>query len=94
MSIHVIATLAFLASLWIMAPIYQNRWFWALLTVITSQIMTSGFMYTQIRGVPYNAGGKWIAGGFQNQFGGEVPVVASVCKLILLSPHYLFMSSV
>ena len=42
--------------------------------------MTSGHMFTRIRGSPYTDGnGQWIAAGFQNQFGQEVHVVALIC---------------
>jgi oligosaccharyltransferase complex subunit gamma len=44
-------------------------------------------MYTRIRGVPYvGSDGNWIAGGFQHQFGQEVPVIAAICQLNVLSP--------
>lgn len=37
-------------------------------------------MFTRIRGSPYTgADGSWIAGGYQNQFGQEVQVVALIC---------------
>lgn len=62
-------------------PVICNRWIWATGTVLVSLVMTSGFMFTRIRGVPY-AGhdGSWIAGGYQNQFGQEVQVVSMICK--------------
>ncbi|THH16348.1 hypothetical protein EW146_g4281 [Bondarzewia mesenterica] len=51
-----------------LAPIFRNRWTWAAITVITSLVMTSGFMFTRIRGMPMTAAnGQWIAPGFQNQ---------------------------
>ncbi|KAF8201821.1 oligosaccharyl transferase subunit OST3/OST6 family [Pholiota molesta] len=65
------------------SPIVQNRWSWAVVTVITSLVMTSGYMFTRIRGVPYNGGdGNWIAAGYQNQFGQEVQVVAFIYGLL------------
>lgn len=61
-------------------PVLQSRWVWAAGTVLTSLIMTSGYMFTRIRGVPYvGPNGSWIAQGYQNQFGQEVQVVAMVC---------------
>lgn len=37
-------------------------------------------MFTRIRGAPYTGNdGSWIAGGYQNQFGQEVQVVALIC---------------
>jgi len=63
------------------APILNSRWTWAAITVITSLVMTSGFMFTRIRGTPYSGpGGQWIMAGYQNQFGQEVHVVAAICK--------------
>lgn len=63
------------------SPILKSRWTWAAGTIITSLIMTSGYMFTRIRGSPYTGGnGNWIAGGFQNQFGQEVHVVALICE--------------
>lgn len=45
--------------------------------------MTSGFMFTRIRGMPYvGHDGSWIAGGYQNQFGQEVQVVSMICKCL------------
>lgn len=42
--------------------------------------MTSGYMFTRIRGAPYTGpNGAWIAQGYQNQYGQEVQVVAMVC---------------
>ncbi|KAF8238653.1 oligosaccharyl transferase subunit OST3/OST6 family [Tricholoma matsutake] len=65
------------------APILQSRWVWAIITIITSLIMTSGYMFTRIRGSPYTGGdGNWLAGGFQNQFGQEVSVVAFIYGLL------------
>jgi len=63
------------------APVLKSRWSWAFVTIVTSLIMTSGYMFTRIRGVPYvGADGGWLAGGYQNQFGQEVHVIASVCE--------------
>ncbi|KAF8910946.1 oligosaccharyl transferase subunit OST3/OST6 family [Gymnopilus junonius] len=79
----VIGVLGSLLCLRFIAPIVQNKWFWAAGTVITSLVMTSGYMFTRIRGSPYNGGdGSWIAGGYQNQFGQEVQVVAFIYGLL------------
>jgi hypothetical protein len=44
--------------------------------------MTSGYMFTRIRGAPYSGpNGAWIAQGYQNQYGQEVQVIAMVCTL-------------
>ncbi|KAJ6630819.1 oligosaccharyl transferase subunit OST3/OST6 family [Mycena sp. CBHHK59/15] len=71
--------LAFAVTLRFVAPILQSRWTWAIGTILTSLVMTSGYMFTRIRNSPFMGGdGSWIAGGFQNQFGQEVQVVAVV----------------
>ncbi|KII88486.1 hypothetical protein PLICRDRAFT_54324 [Plicaturopsis crispa FD-325 SS-3] len=68
------------------APIFQNRWVWAAGTVLTSLIMTSGYMFTRIRGMPYTgAGGQWIAAGYQSQFGQETQVVAGIYGILAVS---------
>lgn len=47
--------------------------------------MTSGYMFTRIRGSPYSGeNGQWIASGYQNQFGQEVQVVAFICLFCYL----------
>ena len=64
-----------------LSPVIQSKWTWAAGTVIVSLVMISGFMFTRIRGVPYNGGnGNWIAQGYQNQFGQEVQVVSFICR--------------
>ncbi|KAI9571533.1 hypothetical protein HD554DRAFT_203271 [Boletus coccyginus] len=77
-------------------PVIHNRWIWAAGTVVVSLVMTSGFMFTRIRGVPYaGQDGSWIAGGYQNQFGQEVQVVsmiygtlaASFLMLTIVTPY-------
>ncbi|ESK97005.1 dolichyl-diphosphooligosaccharide-protein glycotransferase [Moniliophthora roreri MCA 2997] len=71
--------LAFAVTLRFISPILQSRWTWAAITVLTSLVMTGGYMFTRIRNVPYTgADGAWIAGGYQNQYGQEVQVVALV----------------
>lgn len=77
-------------------PVLQNRWVWAANTILFSTIMTSGYMFTRIRGTPYVApDGSWLAAGFQTQYGQEVHVVSllygvlagSFVMLILLVPQ-------
>ncbi|KAF8163316.1 oligosaccharyl transferase subunit OST3/OST6 family [Crassisporium funariophilum] len=78
-----VGILGALLTLTFIAPIVQSRWTWAAGTVIVSLVMTSGFMFTRIRGVPYNGGdGNWIAAGYQNQFGQEVQVVSFIYGLL------------
>ncbi|KAF4615316.1 hypothetical protein D9613_003071 [Agrocybe pediades] len=68
------------------SPIVQNRWSWAVGTVLVTLVMTSGFMFTRIRNVPFNGGdGSWIAAGYQNQYGQEVQVVSFMYGLLAFS---------
>ncbi|PPQ99636.1 hypothetical protein CVT24_005214 [Panaeolus cyanescens] len=77
-------------------PIINNRWTWAAGVVITCLAMTSGYMFSRIKNVPFNApNGNWIALGHQNQFGQEVQAVAflygtlafSLLALMLVVPY-------
>ncbi|KAG2134431.1 uncharacterized protein EDB93DRAFT_846975 [Suillus bovinus] len=64
-------------------PALQNRWVWAAGTIATSLVMTSGYMFTRIRGTPYTGpNGAWIAQGYQNQYGQEVQVIAGVYGIL------------
>ncbi|PFH54341.1 hypothetical protein AMATHDRAFT_135782 [Amanita thiersii Skay4041] len=66
-----------------LSPLLQSRWTWAIGTILTSLVMTSGFMFTRIRNSPYTGGnGNWVAAGFQNQFGQEVHVVSFMYGLL------------
>ncbi|RDB21052.1 Dolichyl-diphosphooligosaccharide--protein glycosyltransferase subunit 3 [Hypsizygus marmoreus] len=77
---------AVLVTLRFSAPILQNRWTWALVTITVSLVMTSGYMFTRIRSSPYNGGGgNWVASGYQNQFGQEVTVVSCIYGLLATS---------
>ncbi|KAJ7774600.1 hypothetical protein DFH07DRAFT_104674 [Mycena maculata] len=61
------------------APILQSRWTWGVISILTSLIMTSGFMFTRIRNSPFMGhDGSWVAGGYQNQYGQEVQVLTVV----------------
>ncbi|KAJ7905510.1 hypothetical protein B0H14DRAFT_2660569 [Mycena olivaceomarginata] len=71
--------LAFAVTLRFISPVLQSRWTWAIGTILVSLVMTSGYMFTRIRGSPFvGQDGSWIAGGFQNQYGQEVQVIAVV----------------
>ncbi|KAJ6496693.1 hypothetical protein C8R47DRAFT_353361 [Mycena vitilis] len=71
--------LAAAVALRFVAPVLQSRWTWAVGSILTSLVMTSGYMFTRIRNSPFIGGdGSWIAGGFQNQFGQEVQVISVV----------------
>ncbi|KAF8844944.1 oligosaccharyl transferase subunit OST3/OST6 family [Paxillus ammoniavirescens] len=64
-------------------PVIQNRWVWAAGTILVSLVMTAGYMFTRIRGVPHiGHDGSWIAAGYQNQFGQEVQVVAMIYGIL------------
>ncbi|KZO95177.1 oligosaccharyl transferase subunit OST3/OST6 family [Calocera viscosa TUFC12733] len=65
-----------------LGEIIMNRWLWAVLTVVLSLVMTSGYMFVQIRGMPYSQRGSMIAGGFQNQYGIETNLVAALYGLL------------
>lgn len=73
--------LGFLSLIRFIAPILQNKWVWAIGTILTSLVMTSGYMFTQIRGVPYTGpNGQWIASGYQNMYGQEVQAISLICE--------------
>ena len=75
------AILSLVAALRFVSPILKSRWTWAAITVLTSLVMTSGYMFVRIRGMPYTGpNGAWVAGGYQSQFGQEVQVVAMICR--------------
>jgi oligosaccharyltransferase complex subunit gamma len=80
-------------SIRFLAPVLRNRWTWAAITVLTSLVMTSGYMFTRIRGMPTTAAdGQWIAQGFQTQYGQETTVVATLYGL--LSAAFLMLTLV
>ncbi|KZT67725.1 hypothetical protein DAEQUDRAFT_745980 [Daedalea quercina L-15889] len=71
--------LSFVAALRFISPILKSRWTWAVITVLTSLVMTSGFMFVRIRGMPFNGpNGAWVAGGYQTQYGQEIQVVSMI----------------
>ena len=73
-------TLILLSGVRVLLPVLRSRWAWAIGIVLTSLVMTSGFMFVRIRGMPNSgANGQWIAPGYQNQFGQEVQVVSFIC---------------
>jgi oligosaccharyltransferase complex subunit gamma len=84
-------TLAFFSlsaalSIRFLAPVLNNRWTWAFITVLTSLVMTSGYMFTRIRGMPSVASdGSWISHGYQTQYGQETTVIASICMWLSFS---------
>ena len=73
------------ATLRFISPILQSRLTWAIGTVVTTLVMTSGYMFVRIRGAPYSgSNGQWIAAGYQNQYGQETQVVSLMCMYLLL----------
>ncbi|CAL1704424.1 unnamed protein product [Somion occarium] len=76
-------TLIAAATLRFIYPVLKSRWTWAAGTILTSLVMTSGYMFTRIRGTPMSGpNGQWIAPGYQNQFGQETQVVAMIYGLL------------
>jgi len=95
-AVTAISALGIILLLRSISPIIQNKWSWAFVTVVIMLIMTSGFMYALIRGVPFSGpNGEWIAAGYQNQVGKEVHLISfiygllsfSLLMLILVVPH-------
>lgn len=89
MAVTAIGILGAALILRFISPIVQNRWLWAVITVVTMLVMTSGFMFVRIRGAPYTGGnGQWVAAGYSNQYGQEVQVVAFICKRLPILPYF------
>ncbi|KAI0780830.1 oligosaccharyl transferase subunit OST3/OST6 family [Trametes elegans] len=81
------------AGIRVFLPVLRSRWAWAAGTILTSLVMTSGFMFVRIRGMPHSgANGQWIAPGYQNQFGQETQVVSFIYGL--LSAAFLMLTLV
>lgn len=58
---------------------------WMIFVIVFSVINTGGYMWNTIRNPPFIAAGDggradFIAGGFQNQYGVETFIVASLCN--------------
>ena len=64
----------------IVLPIISNRWTWALIVISTMLVMTSGFMFVRIRGMPYRTKDHSMIPGYQNQVGAEIWTVSFKCK--------------
>jgi hypothetical protein len=76
-----VMTLLSLLSIRFVLPVLKGRLVWILLTVIPSIIFTGGFMFTQIRGSPWEMpNGQWMAAGYSNQYGKEVQMISIICK--------------
>lgn len=92
MAVTAIGILGAALILRFISPIVQNRWLWAVFTVATILVMTSGFMFVRIRGVPYTGGnGQWVAAGYSNQYGQEVQAVAFICKQSLFRHTFVLL---
>jgi oligosaccharyltransferase complex subunit gamma len=67
--------------------ILTNRRLWATMSIVVCLLMTSGFMWNQIRQPPFIAADphtrqpQLIAGGFQNQYGVETQIMALLYAL-------------
>lgn len=77
-------TLLVTAAPYIM-PIVSSRKIWAALTLVAILVLTSGFMFTHIRKVPYVSGDghggiSYFVAGFQSQLGLETQIIAAICK--------------
>ncbi|KDQ07924.1 hypothetical protein BOTBODRAFT_166427 [Botryobasidium botryosum FD-172 SS1] len=57
------------------SSVFLSRWTWGFVTIATSIVMCSGFMFVRIRNMPLavttKTGASWVANGFQTQYGGE-----------------------
>jgi len=60
------------------SSIFMSRWTWGFITIVTSLVMCSGFMFVRIRNMPLMVNSKngWIANGFQTQYGMETNVIS------------------
>ncbi|KAI5122956.1 hypothetical protein M0805_006835 [Coniferiporia weirii] len=68
-------------------PIILSRWTWAIITISTMLVMTSGFMFVRIRGMPFRTKEHSMMPGFQNQVGAEIWTVSF--KYFTLSSAFL-----
>ncbi|KLO10678.1 dolichyl-diphosphooligosaccharide-protein glycotransferase [Schizopora paradoxa] len=68
-------------------PVLVNKWTWAAITISTMLVMTSGFMFVRIRGMPYRTAEHTMVPGYQNQVGAEIWTVSS--KYFILSSSFL-----
>ena len=73
--------------------IFTNKYFWALVSISAILIFNGGYMFTQIRNSPYSRGTDYIAGGFQDQFGAEVWIVAGTYAVLAFSTITLAISA-
>ena len=83
-----VGALSLILAVRYLTPIFTSRWTWAALVIGGSTIFTSGFMFVRIRGAPWvsnrNGQSQWMAGGYQNQYGMEVQVIAAICAFSFL----------
>ncbi|KAF8312025.1 hypothetical protein DL93DRAFT_1359791 [Clavulina sp. PMI_390] len=89
-----VMTVAGFAALAVFAwPIFSvivlSRWTWAVGCILASLIFTSGYMFTRIRHAPFaqqtRQGPQWIAGGYSNQYGAEIWVIATLYGALALA---------
>lgn len=78
----VVAILLSLVVIWRVAgKVLTSKYTWALASLALILTFNGGYMFTQIRNSPYKGGNEYVAGGFQEQFGAEVQIIAATCKL-------------
>ncbi|KAL5511853.1 OST3 [Sanghuangporus vaninii] len=68
-------------------PVILSRWTWAIITISTILVMTSGFMFVRIRNMPYRTREHSMMPGFQTQVGAEIWTVSF--KYFTLSASFL-----
>ncbi|POY75638.1 hypothetical protein BMF94_1260 [Rhodotorula taiwanensis] len=95
---NIALTLSGLFSTWRLFPYIRvalaQRYIWSFLGLFTILFMTSGYMWCQIRRPQYAQGGRdgqvsYIAGGYQNQLGAEVHIVAAMYGILGFSVYTL-----
>ncbi|EJD06042.1 dolichyl-diphosphooligosaccharide-protein glycotransferase [Fomitiporia mediterranea MF3/22] len=86
--LSVIASLTLFAlTARLLFPVILSRWTWAFVTISTILVMTSGFMFVRIRGMPYRTREHSMMPGFQSQVGAEIWAVSF--KYFVLSASFL-----
>ncbi|KAI5478364.1 oligosaccharyltransferase complex subunit gamma [Pseudohyphozyma bogoriensis] len=80
---------------WPFFKIFLTRtYIWSFTTIIVILLMTSGYMWNQIRNPPYlnvDRSGRvsYVAGGYSNQLGAETHIVSAIYGCLALSAYTL-----
>ncbi|GAA5898333.1 dolichyl-diphosphooligosaccharide--protein glycotransferase OST3 [Sporobolomyces salmoneus] len=74
--------------------VFSQTYIWAGMTIIVILLMTSGYMWNQIRRPLYSQAGRngqvtYIAGGYQSQLGAETHIVAGIYGVLGFSTYAL-----